>query len=217
MSGRHRSGGRRAGGETDRGVSTALGVALVVAITAATAATAAIALAPSGPPEPAPRAAFELRVDAGTDAIAVVHAGGDPIDPAELRLRIRVDGTPVAHQPPVPFFSARGYRSGPTGPFNRRWDGVWRAGVPASVRLAGTNTGLAPGDRVRVRLYAGGRLVADLNATARGSEAPPRGRGEARAQGRRGWPEPRYTASTRSASVPAVGAYASVVMAISGL
>jgi len=153
-----------------RGVSAPLGVALLVATTAVTAAVVAGALASPAPGvDDPPRAAFELDADAGTDAIALVHAGGDPVDPGRLRLRIRIDGTPVAHQPPVPFFSARGFHAGPTGPFNRRWNGSWRVGVRAAVRLAGTNTGVEPGDRVRVRLYAGDHLLADLVATARGA------------------------------------------------
>ncbi|MFC5971509.1 type IV pilin [Halomarina salina] len=98
--------------------------------------------------------------------LALTHRGGDPLDPTTLRLRVSVDGDPLAHQPPVPFFSARGFESGPTGPFNRGWRGRWTTGETASLTLAGTNTGLDAGAAVRLRLWSDDLLVADCTATA---------------------------------------------------
>ena len=150
---------------TRRAISAPLAAVLLVALTVASAAVVGAALVPPAE-EPAPRAAFDLQIDARTDAVALVHAGGDPVAPSRLRLQVAVDGAPLSRQPPVPFFSAPGFRPGPTGPFNRGWTGEWRAGDRAELRLAGSNAGIDPGDSVHVRLYAGEYLLADLRASA---------------------------------------------------
>jgi hypothetical protein len=66
----------------------------------------------------------------------------------------------------VPFFASEGFASGPTGPFNRGWAGRWTAGTTASLTLAGTNSGLDAGDRVRIRLRHDASLVVDCTTTA---------------------------------------------------
>ncbi|MFD1513256.1 type IV pilin N-terminal domain-containing protein [Halomarina rubra] len=104
--------------------------------------------------------------DADANRLSLTHRGGDALDPSSLRVRVRVAGDLLAHQPPVPFFAARGFRSGPTGPFNRGWAGEWTTGTTASVTLAGTNTHLDASQRVRVRLWADGSLVADCETRA---------------------------------------------------
>jgi len=150
-----------------------LGTVLLVAVTVVAAAavgTIAFALPPGGDPagdSSAQRAALSLAVDASVDRVAVVHRGGDALDPTALTVRIRVDGEALTHQPPVPFFASRGFESGPTGPFNSRYEGAWTAGTTAGVELASTNDPtIDPGDTVRVRLYADDDPVADLRASA---------------------------------------------------
>jgi len=142
----------------------AVGVVLVLAATVASVAVLGPALG-AGTTDPVD-AAFRLSVDPGSDRLSLVHAGGDSLDPERLRLRISVEGDPIAHQPPVPFFSARGFHSGPTGPFNSATGGEWTAGERASLRLAGTNTELRPGDRVVVELYRGEQRLAALETWA---------------------------------------------------
>jgi hypothetical protein len=138
-----------------------LAVALLVAV-----AVGGVALAVA--PDPAPRPALALSVDAGSDTLALVHRGGDAVDARALSLRVRVAGRPLRHQPPVPFFAARGFRAGPTGPLNPAADPRWSAGERASLRLAATNAPRpAPGDRVTVTVAVDGRRVARATARAR--------------------------------------------------
>ena len=109
----------------------------------------------------------DLRVDADADRLTFVHRGGEPLDVRKLTLRIEVDGTPLSEQPPVPFFSAGGFRPGPTGPFNSASDSRWEVGETASVAIAGTNDPeLAPGVRVVARIAIDGVTVAEVSATA---------------------------------------------------
>ena len=84
-----------------------------------------------------------------------------------LDVVVRVDGAPLRHQPPVPFFSARGFRPGPTGPFNAAADPTWAVGERASIRLASTNRPrVRAGARVTVTLRYDGQQLATLTATA---------------------------------------------------
>lgn len=148
----------------DRATSPVVGVVLLTALTvvAATAVGAAVVV---DPPEPAPTAAVALEADASGE-VRVTHNGGDPLGPDSLRVRVRVDGDPLAEQPPVPFFSARGFESGPTGPFNSATGGEWRAGETASFRVAATNDPqLRPGATVALRLYVDDQRVARLETT----------------------------------------------------
>lgn len=113
-------------------------------------------------------ATASLSAEATADGrIRVLHEGGDALDIRELDVRIRVDGEPLEHQPPVPFFSAEGFYSGPTGPFNPASDPDWRAGESASLAIAGTNApAVDAGSRIEIEVYAGGQPVATAEATA---------------------------------------------------
>ncbi|WP_262488559.1 type IV pilin N-terminal domain-containing protein [Halorubrum aquaticum] len=136
----------------------AMTVVLAVGVTAATTI--------DPPAEPAPTAMVSMEVEG--DRITLTHDGGDPIAVDDLSVRVSVNGEPLARQPPVPFFSAAGFRPGPTGAFNAASDDEWVVGGSASFRIAGTNDPhVAPGDRVEVRLAVRERPVATLEATAR--------------------------------------------------
>lgn len=150
----------------DRGVSTVVGVVVLVAITVVLAGVfGAIVLSQSPGSEP-PRAAIALTTDSTTQTITLTHRSGAVLDPESLRLQITVDGEQIAHQPPIPFFAATGFVGGPTGPFNSAYEGNWTAGQSASLRLASTNTQFHPGSTVTVRLYTGDQLVAVLETRA---------------------------------------------------
>ncbi|WP_435184775.1 type IV pilin [Halobellus sp. EA9] len=140
-----------------------LGLGSVVAAGAdAVAAGAGVDLAADagGGDAPSP-IALSLRLDG--DAITLTHEAGASLSVADLRLVVAVDGRELRHQPPVPFFAARGFRAGPTGPFNVAGDGVWSAGESASFRLASTNApGLAPGRTVSVTVVVEGRTVGSI-------------------------------------------------------
>lgn len=117
--------------------------------------------------EPGPRVALTLSVEASSQRVALAHEGGDQLAMADVRIRVSVDGVPLSHQPPVPFFVARGFRAGPTGPFNVASDGVWTAGETASFSVASTNEPpIVPGATVRVRIYAGDQPVGEVTAGA---------------------------------------------------
>lgn len=150
-----------------RATAPVVAVALLVLLAIGLAGVVAAGLDTVEPPEPPPRAALELSVDADADRLAFAHLGGDDIDVGTLRLRVTIDDIPLAHQPPVPFFSATGFRPGPTGPFNTAADQRWEPGETESVRLAGTNAPALPaGARVRVEVSVGDHEIARLTATA---------------------------------------------------
>jgi FlaG/FlaF family flagellin (archaellin) len=212
----------------DAGTSPVVGVVLAVALTVVLASGVAVAFAVGvAPAEPAPTARVSLAADADADRLVLQHRGGDALDVDALRVVVTVDGEALAHQPPVPFFAATGFEPGPTGPFNRGYDGAWTAGETASVALAGTNDpAIAPGDRVTVALYENDAVVARASTTAGGRRAE---RGENAVDGGGTALEPEASASpgqaSASSSVVAVasplassssGTCASVVMAMSG-
>ncbi|MFD1570056.1 type IV pilin N-terminal domain-containing protein [Halorubrum laminariae] len=137
---------------------------LLLAITVVLAG-GVVAAAIDAPPEPAPSAVLSLSVT--DDRIAIAHRGGDPIDVTKLTVRVRIDGEPLTRQPPLPFFSASGFRPGPSGAFNAASANTLRSGDTASFRVAGTNDPtLEAGRRVSVELSVDGQPVASLEATA---------------------------------------------------
>lgn len=133
---------------------TAVAVAVIVATT-----SGAILLDLTAHPETLERASFELSVHPdGT--VVLTHRGGTPVDVQEITVNVTVDGRPLSHQPPVPFFATRGFRGGPTGAFNPAAESRWRVGERASFRVASTNAPpIEDGVRVRVRLYLDGSLL----------------------------------------------------------
>jgi hypothetical protein len=145
-----------------RAVATesAVGVVLAVVLGTSVAAVGLGAL----PTAPAVAGAT-LTVDG--DRLVFTHRAGDPVDVRRLDVTVRVDGDPLRHQPPVPFFSARGFRPGPTGPFNAAADPTWTVGERASIRLASTNhPPVVAGARVTVELRYDGRHLTTLTARA---------------------------------------------------
>lgn len=163
---------------SDRAVAPLVGVALLVAVTVILAASVAAGVVHTTGAAPVPTAAsFEAEADA-TGEIRAIHTGGDAVDPDALELVVRVDGVPLASQPPVPFFSAQGFESGPTGVFNSATRGEWQAGEAASLRVAGSNEPtLAEGATVELRIYVDGVRIAVLEVTVQAastvSPSPP--------------------------------------------
>ncbi len=145
-----------------RAIAPVAGVLLLAITVVLAGGVVTVALgAPADPVEPAPTASLSL--SASGDRVTVTHRGGDALDASELDVRVSVDGESLARQPPVPFFSASGFRPGPTGAFNAASDGEWRVGGSASFRVAGTNDPvLEPGRTVVVEISVDGRPVATL-------------------------------------------------------
>lgn len=153
------------GSADSRGLAV-LGAALLVFVAVAlAAAVGAAALGVADDVDGTSQARVSLSVS--DQRLALTHEAGDALDVADLRVRILVAGDPLAHQPPLPFFSARGFEAGPTGPFNVASDDEWTAGQTATLTLASTNEPrIGPGDRVTVELYEGDTLVATATAAA---------------------------------------------------
>jgi flagellin-like protein len=150
-----------------RAVVPVVASVVLVALTVALAGAVATATVGSAPPSQQDRPVLALSADAGADRLVLRHRAGPALNVSHLSLRVRVDGTPLTHQPPVPFFAARGFRAGPTGPFNAGGDPTWTAGERATLRLASTNHPIIePGDRVAVRVTRDGRSVARLSTRA---------------------------------------------------
>lgn len=150
-----------------RASSPVVAVCLLVAVTVLAAAAVGTTLATETPSEPVAVTDLRVSADAATDSVTLRHAGGETLNASSLRVRLRVDGQPLAHQPPVPFFATRGFRSGPTGPFNPAGGTTWRAGQRATLRLASTNSPrLRAGDRVVVTVATDQGIVAELSTTA---------------------------------------------------
>lgn len=150
---------------SSRASAPAVGAALLLFVAVGlSAAVGAAALGSAGAAtSPPPTASIALTIEDGT--LAFVHRGGDALDVRTLRLEVEVDGTPLRHPPPIPFFAARGYVSGPTGPFNSATDPEWTAGERATVEPAGTNEpAVVRGATVAVDVYAGDHRLVRLTA-----------------------------------------------------
>ncbi|MFC7204797.1 type IV pilin [Haloferax namakaokahaiae] len=150
-----------------RGVTPVVGVVVLVGIVvvlASVVGTAALGMAASTPSPSQPTA---LSLDVNGQSISLTNEAGPALDVHMLRLTISVDGTPIRFQPAVPFFSARGFAPGPTGPFNSASDSTWSVGETASLELAGTNSPrIESGSEVVVRVYRGEMRIASLRAIA---------------------------------------------------
>lgn len=161
---RRRVGNHRAvRSQSDRGIAPIAGV-LLLAITVVLAG-GVVATVIGAPPEPAPTAILSLSVT--DDQIAISHRGGDSLDVTALTVRVRIDGEPLARQPSLPFFSAAGFRPGPSGAFNAASANTLRSGDTATFRIAGTNNPtLEPGRTVAVEVSVDGQSVASLEAVS---------------------------------------------------
>lgn len=150
----------------DRGVTPTVGVVLLVAVTVALAATVGAAAFATTPGSPPSAAVVDLTVR--ETALTLTHRAGPPLDVRDLRVVVSVDGERLRYQPPVPFFAARGFHSGPTGPFNSASDPTWSAGETASLSVATTNRPrVRSGSVVRVTLYEGEYRLLVVRAVAR--------------------------------------------------
>ncbi|RDZ65931.1 type IV pilin [Haloferax sp. Atlit-12N] len=150
-----------------RGSSVLLGSVLLIGLVVVVAAAVGAAAFDAADSSPTPTRPTALSLGVSGDTLSLTHEGGAPLDVESLAIRISVDGEPLAHQPPVPFFSASGFRPGPTGPFNAAADSRWTAGETATLELAGTNDpDIEPGAAVTVRVFDGETPVAALEAKA---------------------------------------------------
>lgn len=152
-----------------RAVSTVLGALLLTAVALVLAGTVgvfAVDLAP-GASAPTPHR-LTATANASSGRIAIVHASGPTLDVRSIEVRISIDGTPLRHQPPVPFLGSKGFRGAPVGPFNIASDPGWDVGERAALVVAGTNDPpVTAGAVVRVELDRDGIPLATTETRAR--------------------------------------------------
>lgn len=163
-----------------RAISPVFGTLLLASITVALAAilvttvgTAALG-GPAGSMAADDPAAFtRLSAEATADGeVQITHDGGDPIDVRDLSVTISIDGTPIAEQPPVPFFSTPGFAPGPTGPFNSAAEPRWTVGETASVTISDSNEPVPTvGDELTVELSQNGRPIGRVSTSVLGDDA----------------------------------------------
>ncbi|MFB6111545.1 MAG: type IV pilin [Halobacteriaceae archaeon] len=150
------------------GVGTIVGIAVALTIGTAVGGVGLAVLQAGDPPE---TGAFGVTVGAGGQ-VTLHHRGGPALDVRTLTIEVYVDGRPLASQPPIPFFAARGFRGGPGGPFNSAADLRWTVGERASFRIASTNTPtVRAGVPVTLRLLKNGRLLWQQTVVAGGSRS----------------------------------------------
>lgn len=136
-----------------RAVSPLLGTLLLAGITVLLAAVVGVAVLDVVPSTEQPDNVVMSATADADGRVRLTHDAGPPLDVEQLSVRITVDGEPLTHQPPIPFFSASGFASGPTGPFNPSADQEWSLGERATLTIAGTNDPEPEaGDRLTVRL-----------------------------------------------------------------
>lgn len=135
---------------------------LITVVLAAAVGVTAIETQPVTPSVPP-----SLSVTASSDGrVTLVHEAGPELNVDNLALRVTIDGVPLEYQPPVPFFAARGFQAGPTGPFNTAADQSWTLGEEASFYLAGTNSPVVKsGASVQIRLRRENVTIAVLETT----------------------------------------------------
>ncbi|MFB6301018.1 MAG: type IV pilin [Halobacteriales archaeon] len=157
-------------GSADRGTSPVLGVVLLVALTTVLAVVVGgtvLQLPADVGPDSVTPVTLSVTVNATTQTVRFVHEGGRPLDVRTLRIRIAVDGTSLRYQPPVPFFAARGFRAGPTGPFNQAADPMWTTAETTAFRLASTNAPtITPDATVVIDIYQRDTRIARLETMA---------------------------------------------------
>lgn len=163
-----------------RAISPVFGTLLLASITVALAAilVTTVGTAALGGPAGAmaaddPAAFTRLSAEATADGeISITHDGGDAIDVRDLSVIISVDGTTLAEQPPVPFFSTAGFAPGPTGPFNTAADPEWTVGETASVTISDSNEPVpTAGDELSVKLSQNGRTIGRVETSVLGDDA----------------------------------------------
>lgn len=162
-----------------RAISPVFGTLMLAMITVALAAilvttvgTAALG-GPVGTGADDPAAFTRVSAEATADGeVILTHDGGDSIDVRDLRVHIAVDGTPLAEQPPVPFFSTTGFEPGPTGPFNSAADANWTVGETGSITISDANEPVpTAGDDLTVELYQNGRQIGRVSTSVLGNDA----------------------------------------------
>lgn len=158
----------------DRAISPVIGTITLVLLTillTAIIGTTVVGSTGLGPDSAVSPVAMSASAD-DSGSITLTHDGGSAIDVERTSVRVSVDGEPLERQPPVPFFSARGFEPGPSGAFNSASDGPWSVGEETSFTVAGTNApALTPGATVEVRILRDDRVLASAETSVVGGSS----------------------------------------------
>lgn len=150
----------------DRALAPVIGVVLMVALVVILSGVLAVFVLGIEHEDAPPQASLSATIDAEHDRFVFVHEGGDTIQVDRVEIEITIDGEPLDHQPPVPFFSTTGFQSGPRGAFNPASDTTWAAGERASFSMACSNAPKPTRDsRVRVVVFVDDDPIATLVVT----------------------------------------------------
>lgn len=150
----------------DRAVSPVVGVVVLIGLTVLLSVTV-LGTVEMSVGEPPPAASLTFTVDGAEDRIALTHRGGETLDVARFDILVTVDGDELRHQPPVPFFAADGFESGPEGPFNSASPDTFRAGETATFVIASTNDPqIHSGSRVSLQIRTGNSVIFDETKVA---------------------------------------------------
>lgn len=137
----------------DRALASPVAVVLLLVVVVAAAGALGAAVLGMAETPSAPESVAVAADVSASGRVTLVHRGGPTLDARDLAVEVTVDDEPLARQPPVPFFSADGFASGPTGPFNTAADPQWSVGERAGFRVAETNDPeILAGASVTVRL-----------------------------------------------------------------
>lgn len=139
----------------------------MIGLTVLLAGVVTVAVTGLGPMTSATPVALEASADAATGRVTLEHVSGPALDVRRLTIKVEVNGEPLAHQPPVPFYAAEGYSGFPSGPFNPAADPAWTAGETASFRVAATTNDppLTAGDDLTVTIIRDQQVVAETTIT----------------------------------------------------
>lgn len=140
---------------------------LLVGVTVLLATSLAFGLSSLPSSSPAPDVSVVGEFDGDERAVTLVHRGGDPIELDNLEILVEVDGVPLEHQPPIPFFSATGFAPGPEGVFNLESDSSWEAGEAGTFSIASTNDPVPTAEsELQVTVVVQDQTIAVLTLTA---------------------------------------------------
>ncbi|WP_458185848.1 archaellin/type IV pilin N-terminal domain-containing protein [Haladaptatus sp. NG-WS-4] len=110
--------------------------------------------------------AVDVSADADADRLTFVHRASESLAVDSLVVRVRVNDTPLEHQPPAPFLLGEGVPARAdrgVQQHSKRDVGRWRN---CESGTGGNEPSFEPGDNVVVRISMGRRMVAEVTMTA---------------------------------------------------
>ena len=147
----------------NRAVAPVIGIVLLIVVSIVCAGVIVLFVTDIADLRSTPTVVIDGTVDTSENNITLVHTSGDDIPVDYLDLRITIDGVPMKYQPPVPFDSATGFSTGPSGPLHAWGDDTWSPQQESVIHLAGSNEPLPdPDSTVEVSITYDDRPIAEI-------------------------------------------------------